>query len=127
MNCSRIALRLREQIHKVAGGFHFLTKPKQRFIEEIIYGIQASKDVKPSEIGRALDEEIALKKTEERLSRHLTQPGLDEKINQHIAKLGPVGCIKRYYSSSTPVIFANPTRGRCPIWLECGTEVPARS
>ena len=88
MNCSRIALRVREQIHKLARGFHSLTKPKQRFVEEMIYGIQAAKDVKLSEIGRALDEEIALKKIEERLSRHLKQPGLGGEVNQHIAKLG---------------------------------------
>ncbi len=88
MNFTRIALKLRAQIHKVADGFHSLSKPRRRFVEEMIYGIQASKDVKLSEIGRALDENVTLKKTEERLSRHLKQPGLDKEVNRHIAKLG---------------------------------------
>jgi len=50
----------------------------------MIYGIQASQDVKLSSISRALGEEIALKKTEERLSHHLQTPGLGQQINEVI-------------------------------------------
>jgi hypothetical protein len=74
---------LRTQIHRFSGIFspHF-SKPKARFIEQMIYGIQASQDVKLSAIGRALGEPIALKKTEERLSRHLEAEGLGQKVNE---------------------------------------------
>lgn len=64
---------------------HF-SKPKQKLIEQMIFGIQASKDVKLSNIARALDEPIKLKKTEERLSRHLDAPGLGQTVNEQIAK-----------------------------------------
>ncbi len=77
MNRTLTALKIRDQIRKFLGIFspHF-SKPKQKFIEQMIFGIQASKDVKLSNISRALDESIQLKKTEERLSRHLDTPGL---------------------------------------------------
>jgi len=55
-------------------------------IEQIIYGIQAAKDVKLSSITRALGEETALKKTSERLSRNLGTPGMGEKINEILAR-----------------------------------------
>ncbi len=48
-----------------------LDKPKRRFINEMIYGIQASKDVKLANIARALDEDISLIKTVGRLSRQI--------------------------------------------------------
>jgi hypothetical protein len=52
----------------------------------MIYGLQASQDVKLSVIARALDEPITAKKTEERLSRHLKVPGLAQRINEQIAQ-----------------------------------------
>jgi hypothetical protein len=42
-----------------------LSKPKKKFISQIIYGIQASRDVKLSNISRALGENIKLIKTPE--------------------------------------------------------------
>jgi hypothetical protein len=54
----------------------------------MFYGIQASKDSKLSNIGRALEEGIPLKKTEERLSHHLAQKGMGQRINQQVAKMG---------------------------------------
>jgi len=45
MNSSKIAGKLREQINRFAGEFsHLVNKAKAKFIEEMIYGIQASKD-----------------------------------------------------------------------------------
>ena len=87
MNRTLTALKIRDQIRKFLGIFspHF-SKPKQKFIEQMIFGIQASKDVKLSNISRALDESIQLKKTEERLSRHLDTPGLGQAVNEQIAK-----------------------------------------
>jgi len=89
MNHRQIARKLQEQIHGFSGIFypHF-SKPRAKFIEQMIYGIQAGRDVKLSSIGRSLGEDILLKKTEERLSRHLAVPGLGQKINEVIATHG---------------------------------------
>ena len=57
------------------------TKPKRRFVSEMIYGIQASEDVKRSNIARSLNESIALIKTENRLSRQLADEDLTDRIN----------------------------------------------
>lgn len=58
------------------------------FLGDMLYGLQASKDVKLSCIGRGLDEDILPKKTEERLSRNLVRKGIDEGICRAIAKEG---------------------------------------
>jgi len=52
----------------------------------MVFGLQSSGDIKLSNIGRALDESISLKKTEERLSRNLKEPGLDLKLNEIVAQ-----------------------------------------
>lgn len=87
MNPTRIAHTLREQFHDftqtLAGG---LSRPMTRFLEEMVYGISASGDVKLSNIGRALEEEIPLTKTEDRLSRNLAQKGLGKEVNKQIAQ-----------------------------------------
>lgn len=86
MNRTQTALKIRGQIDKFMGIFypHF-SVPKLKFIEQMVFGIQASKDVKLSNISRCLDENISLKKTEERLSRNLNTLQLDEYINRQIA------------------------------------------
>jgi hypothetical protein len=69
---SKIAGKIKSQItrflHKISGGFK---KPTRKLIVQMLYGIQASKDVKLSKIARSLNEEIALIETENRLSRNL--------------------------------------------------------
>jgi len=89
MNHRRIALKLQGQIHHFSGIFypHF-SKPRSKFIEQMIYGIQAGRDVKLSSIGRSLGEDISLKKTEERLSRHLGVRGLGQTVNEVIVEHG---------------------------------------
>jgi len=83
VNAIQVARRLREQIGQFAGIFSPLfSKPQAKFITQMLYGIQASKDVKLSSIGRALGEAIALKKIEERLSHHLAVGGLGQTINE---------------------------------------------
>lgn len=52
------------------------------------FGLQSAKDIKLSNVARALDESIALKKTEERLSQNLAEEGMDEKLNAIIANEG---------------------------------------
>ena len=89
MNHRQIAMKLQGQIHQFSGIFypHF-SLPRSKFIEQMIYGIQAGRDVKLSTIGRSLGEEISLKKTVERLSRHLAVKGLGQKINEVIVEHG---------------------------------------
>jgi len=89
MNRRQIACKLQAQIHHFSGIFypHF-SLPRSKFIEQMIYGIQAGQDVKLSSIGRSLGEDISLKKTEERLSRHLAVRGLGQKVNEVIVEHG---------------------------------------
>lgn len=62
-------------------------KPTRRFFREMLYGIQASQDVKLSNIGRSLQEDIALIKTEDRLSRNLSKEDFSDHINAQIIRL----------------------------------------
>ena len=48
-----------------------LTLPKMKFLSQMLYGLLASQSVMLTQIGRALQEAISLKKTEDRLSRNL--------------------------------------------------------
>ncbi len=54
----------------------------------MVYGIQASQDVKLSRIARALDEPISMKKLEDRLSRMLGSEGIEQGISDAVARLG---------------------------------------
>jgi len=76
-------------MHEFSGRLspHF-SVPKRRFIEEMIYGIQAKQDVKLSQIARSLEEKIALRKTESRLSRNLEAEGMDRKIMDSLIAMG---------------------------------------
>jgi hypothetical protein len=65
-----------------------LPKAKRRLIREMLYGIQAAKDVKLSNITRSLNEPLALIKTEDRLSRNLDDRDFTEVINHQICRLG---------------------------------------
>jgi hypothetical protein len=86
---SKTAGKIKSQItrfaSRITGG---LKKPDQRFIREIIYGIQASKDVKLSNIARALCETIPLIKTEGRLSRNAGKVDFTDLLNVRLASLG---------------------------------------
>jgi hypothetical protein len=64
-----------------------LPKPKQRLVREMIYGIQASKDIKHSYVTRALNEPIPLIKTEDRFSRNLDDRDSTEPIRRQIRRL----------------------------------------
>jgi len=84
----RTVVGLKGQLSKFSGiiskGF---TKPKKKLIKEMLYGIQASKDVKLSNISRTLKEEQPLIKTEDRLSRNLDDQDFTEGINEEIMRL----------------------------------------
>jgi hypothetical protein len=84
-NSSKIAGKIKSQItlfsQKLSSDFK---KPLRKFLVQMLYGIQASKDVKLSNIARSLNEEIALIKTETRLSRNLGRMDLTEQINKSL-------------------------------------------
>jgi len=82
---------IRQEVNRQLGKFcngisAGLKKPKRRLIHQMIYGMQASRDVKVSEIARSLNETIKLLKTEIRLCRNLQDKSLTEHINQRILK-----------------------------------------
>jgi hypothetical protein len=80
--------RFKAQCTKFAGIISKeMSKPQKKFIKEMIYGIQASKDVKISNISRSLKEDIKLIKTENRLCHNLAKEDLTEKINHQILRL----------------------------------------
>jgi len=88
-NNSKILGKIKAQItrfgHKVSEGHN---KPVRKWMLQMLYGIQASKDVKLSNIARSLNEEIPLIKTETRLSRNLGRRDLTESINGRLVAEG---------------------------------------
>ena len=88
MHYAKTALKLREQILRFSGELSAgLPKTARRFVAEMLYGIQARQSVRLTEIGRALQEPISLKKTEYRLCRQLRRQGLWELLTQTLCRL----------------------------------------
>jgi len=86
---SRTIAVIKGQLSKFSGIISKdLPKAKQRLVREMIYGIQAGKDIKLSNITRSLNEPIPLIKTEDRLSRNLDDQDFTEEINDQICRLG---------------------------------------
>lgn len=87
MNVSQVALRLREQmevfLRKLPVG-----RIAQRFVLEATYGIQTRQSLHLSQIARSLNENIALIKTVDRLSRQAKRKNLHEEIGQFVAQQG---------------------------------------
>lgn len=88
-NPTKTAQQIKSQITRFSGKVsQELDKPKRRFINEMIYGIQASKDVKLANIARALDEDISLIKTVGRLSRQIGSKDLTPTIGNRLIEEG---------------------------------------
>lgn len=87
MNLSQIAHRLRGQMKVFLGN---LSAPKtaRRFTAEALWGIVSRQSVHLSEIARSLGEDIALIKTENRLSRQAARPRLDEALTRLVIETG---------------------------------------
>ena len=89
MNDSTAAYRLREQLKKYVGiVFPHAPKPQKEFLGQMFFGIQAGQTTVLSRIARELDEDILLKKTEERLSHHLISEGLDAMVQGSVLAQG---------------------------------------
>lgn len=88
MNSSKVAHNLRNRIGRFSGNVsEGLCLRAQRFVGDMLYGIQASQSVLLSKVGRTLDEGIALIKTEERLSRNLQRPELEDVVQDNILRM----------------------------------------
>jgi len=89
MAATGLGSRLKAQLTKfslaVSEG---LTRPQRKFVHQMLYGIQATQDVKLSAIARSLQEKVALIKTEDRLSRNLAAGTLDVHLLQRLAEMG---------------------------------------
>lgn len=85
---SFIVGRFKAQINKFSGIISKgLSKPKQHMVQQLLYGIQAAKDIKISNIARSLNEPIPIIKTEDRLCRNLAQKDISEYINDKVLHL----------------------------------------
>jgi len=89
MQDSKVRSRLKAQLTKFATQLsEGLSKPLEKFVGEMLFGIQASQEVKLSNIARSLEEDIPLIKTEGRLSRNLKAKKLEGHLGPRLASLG---------------------------------------
>lgn len=94
MDTTRVARNLRTRIGRFSGDLSKgLCLAAQRFVSEMVYGIQASESVLLTEVGRSLEEAIPLHKTEDRLSRNLQRPELEDTLQENLLRMasGRVG------------------------------------
>lgn len=88
-NPSKTAVKIKSQIRRFSAKIsEDLDKPKRKFIHQMIYGIQGSKDVKLSSVARSLDEDIPLIKTETRLSRQINSRNLTSTLGKRLMREG---------------------------------------
>ena len=86
---NRLQSRLKAQLTKFSVQLsEGLPRPLQKFVSQMLFGVQASQDVKLSNIARSLHEEVALIKTENRLSRNLESAKLESHLSERLAVLG---------------------------------------
>jgi len=57
------------------------SRPVNKFIQQMVFGILKSSSVQLNSIGRSLQEKISLKKVTQRLGAHLGKPGLWQEIS----------------------------------------------
>lgn len=89
----KVQIQIQQFAKRVTKG---LSKPKKRFVSQMLFGMQAGRDVKLSNVARSLKEEIRLIKTEDRLSKHMMSKDLTEEMNARMVKEG-----SRYVSEDT--------------------------
>src|SRR6267378_3173733 len=89
MQHSKIRSRLKAQLTKFTSQLTVgLSKPLRNFVGEMLFGIQASQDLKLSSVARSLGEDIPLIKTEDRLSRNLQAEELEAHLRTGLLRLG---------------------------------------
>ncbi len=89
MQNSKIRSRLKAQLTKFTSQLNEgLRKPLKKLVGEVLFGIQASQDVKRSNIARSLEGDIPLIKTEDRLSRNLKAKELESHLCTRLVSMG---------------------------------------
>jgi hypothetical protein len=85
---SKLRSRLKAQLTKFSSELCAeLSRPLEKFVAQMLFGIQASQDVKLSNIARSLKEEIPLIKTEDRLSRNLKAAQLEAELAPQLVSM----------------------------------------
>ena len=82
---SRLKAQLTKFCSELCGGG--VSRPLEKFVAQMLFGIQASQDVKLSNIARSLKEEIPLIKTEDRLSRNLKAAKLEAALAPQLVRM----------------------------------------
>lgn len=89
MHAARLAAKIQGQIERFSGKLsRELRKPAARMVREVLVGVQARGSVRLSEIARALDEGVAMKKVIERLGRHLQRGEIRRQVQENLLELG---------------------------------------
>ena len=89
MNYSKTASKIRGKLKEFSGNLcNGLSKPIQRFVGEMVYGITARQSVLLSEVVRSLDEDIPEIKTENRLSAQLKRADLGAHVRSAVVREG---------------------------------------
>ena len=85
MEFSKIASRLREKVARFSGELcDRLGKTASRFVTEAVYGMMVNQSVLLTEMGRTLEDDVSLKKIEERFCRQLGKKGLWELLHNSL-------------------------------------------
>lgn len=79
----KVQVKFNQYCMRMQGSF---SKPKVKFIKEMMFGILKSGKVQLNSIARALEEKTTIKKTSERLGRNLKEKGLDKLINKELSR-----------------------------------------
>jgi len=88
MQDSKLGSRLKAQLTKFCSELcGEVSRPLEKFAAQMLFGIQASQDVKLSNIARSLKEEIPLIKTEDRLSRNLKAAELEAELAPQLVRM----------------------------------------
>lgn len=86
---NKMGAKIKGQITRFANQLSAgLYRPKGKFLLQMIYGIQASEDVKVSNVVRVLNEGIDFIQTEKRLTRQLSQDDLTAHLNRRLIEMG---------------------------------------
>lgn len=109
-NLKRGILKYSEKISKK------LTRPVKKFVCQMVYGMLASGSCLLTEIGRNLNEEISLKKTEIRLSRNLN--GLEKSESDQLMEAYLHSIRNRYDNKSILIIDGSDITKKASTKLE---------
>ena len=90
MNDSIIAFRAKEQLGKFLGKvFAHFSKPRKKFLADMLYGIQASGDTQLSSVMRAVNDDPDMRHAvEKRLSRNVANEDIGDEIDRAILAEG---------------------------------------